>query len=246
MAPDQQGLPPYRRIANEIIGKIRRGELRPGDEVPSVAKMMEDEGVSRATAARVTSVLSSEGWVTAAPGTRTRVAERKKITPGADRLRMLRTGGTGLAEHEQVEFLDAERLPAPAQVAAALAVEEGAETARRRRRYLDSEGVIVVSATWVSRPTVEAAPEFLRPEPLPKMTFGLIEERTGRRANKQRDEVSVQPAPDDVAEHLGVEAGTPVLTMVNHYWDQDGEPTEYAVDYYAPGRKLCAEYDLEA
>lgn len=245
MTPDQRGLPTYRRIANDVIGKIRRGELRPGDEVPSVNDMMEREGVSRATAARVTSVLRSEGWVMAAPGTKTRVADRKEIIPGADRLRMLRAGGSGLADHERVEFLDAERLAAPADVAVALSITEGSEAARRRRRYVDDAGAIVVSATWVAAPTADAAPEFLQPEPLPKMTFGLIEERTGRRASKQRDEVSVQPTPDDVAEHLGVETGTPVLRMVNHYWDQDGEPTEYAVDHYAPGRQLSAEYELD-
>jgi GntR family transcriptional regulator len=77
------------------------------------------------------------------------------------------------------------------------------------------------------------------------MTFGLIEERTGRRASRRRDTVSLRPVPDDVAGLLETEPGTVVLTMTNHYWDQHGEPTEYAVDYLGVGRDLSSEYDLD-
>ncbi|MFB6567350.1 GntR family transcriptional regulator [Streptomyces noursei] len=244
MASDQQGLPPYRRIANEIIARIRSGELRPGDRVPSVQAIIDTEGVSRATAARIPGVLRSEGWAIATPGVGTIVAAPKKLTAGADRLTLVRSGGTGLASGEEVQFLDAERQPAAQDVADALNLEPGAEVARRRRKYLDDQGVAVVSATWISGALADRAQEFLAPEPLPKMTFGLIEEKTGRRVVRRRDTVSISPAPADVAELLGEAPEAPLLTVVNHYWDQYGEPTEYAVDYYGAGRKTSAEHDM--
>ncbi|MEU1956429.1 UTRA domain-containing protein [Nocardia rhamnosiphila] len=77
------------------------------------------------------------------------------------------------------------------------------------------------------------------------MTFGLVEERTGRRAVRRRDVVAVRAVPADVAEILGVEAGSPCLAMANLYWDQEGSPTEYAVDFLAAGRELSAEYSLD-
>ncbi|MGJ5694174.1 UTRA domain-containing protein, partial [Streptomyces pratensis] len=61
---------------------------------------------------------------------------------------------------------------------------------------------------------------------------------------RRRDTHEVRPVPLDVAEHLGVAAGTEVLVTVNHYWDHDHQPTEYAVDYLAPGRRLVAESDV--
>lgn len=244
MVRDLSGLPPYRRIAEQIIERIRAGQLQAGDRVPSVAEIMRDENVSRATAARVPGVLRAEGWADAIPGVGTIVRQPKQLTAGADRLQLLRAGGTGLRDNEQVEILKCEMQPATQEVADALGLDVGDQVAIRQRRYIDDKGVSVVSATWVSAAVAVAAPEFLAAEPLPKMTFGLIEDRTGRRAARRRDTVSQQPAPDDIAPLLEVEAGALTLVMANHYWDQNGEPTEYAVDYYGAGRQLSAEYDL--
>ncbi|MCX4541440.1 GntR family transcriptional regulator [Streptomyces sp. NBC_01565] len=245
MVRDLSGLPPYRRIAEQIIERIRSGELQPGDRVPSVAEIMRDENVSRATAARVPGVLRAEGWATATPGVGTIVSQPKKLTAGADRLQLVRSGGTGLRGNERVEILTCEMQPAAQEVADALGLSAEDQVAMRRRRYIDDNGVAAVSATWVSAAIAEAAPEFLAPEPLPKMTFGLIEDRTGRRAVRRRDIVSLRPAPADIATLLEVAPGAPTLVMTNHYWDQDGEPTEYAVDYLGPQRALSAEYDLD-
>lgn len=245
MPQNPQNYPPYRRIAEELIERIKSGELQPGDRLPSVREIVKTEGISSATAARVPSYLRAEGYAVATPGVGTIVATPKKLTAGADRLRMLRAGGTGLGDDERTEILDAELQPASQEVADALGLEVGDEVARRRRRYIDAKGVVTVSATWIAGSLAAVAPEFLVAEPLPKMTFGLIEDRTGRRATRRRDTVSVRTVPEDLAELLGSEAGTPALVMVNHYWDQDGEPTEYAVDYLGTGRELSAEYDLD-
>jgi hypothetical protein len=33
--------------------------------------------------------------------------------------------------------------------------------------------------------------------------------------------------------------------MTNRYWDQNGEVTEYALDFLGAGRELSAEYALD-
>jgi len=53
------------------------------------------------------------------------------------------------------------------------------------------------------------------------------------------------PATAEVADALEVEEGTPTLTMVNSYWDQNGQVTEYACDFMAADRELAGDYDLE-
>lgn len=244
MARDLGGLPPYRRIAEQIIERIRSGELQPGDRVPSVAEIMEREGVSRATAARVPSVLRSEGYAHSAPGVGTTVRARATLTPGADRLTLIRDGGNGLDTGEQVEILERKTEPANQEIADALGLQAGDEVALRRRRYSDAAGTGYVSTTWISAALAEQAPEFLDDEKLPRMTFGLIEDRTGRRVTRRRDTVAAREVPGDIASHLDVEPGTRVLAVINHYWDQDGEPTEFAIDYYAPGREASVEHGL--
>src|SRR5262245_48244910 len=108
---------PYRRIATQIIRRITSGELRPGDHIPSVSKIMETEGVSRSTAARVASVLRAEGYAESVQGVGTIVVKRKKLTAGADRLSLLRAGGPCIGDGEQVEILGAELEPATQEVA---------------------------------------------------------------------------------------------------------------------------------
>lgn len=235
---------PYKRIAAKLRARIDSGELQPGDPLPSARKLVETEGVSIATATRVAAELRAEGYAVTTPGIGTVAALPKKLTAGADRLSMLRAGGDGL-DDDTVEVLTAELEPATQEVADALGVEEGAQVVKRRRRYLDTKGVVTVSTTWISGDIVERAPELLETGPLPKMTFGLIEERTGRRAVRRRDTVTIRSVPDDVAEHLETAPGTDALVMVNHYWDQHGEPTEYAVDYLGIGRELSGEYELD-
>jgi DNA-binding GntR family transcriptional regulator len=242
---DQGALPPYRRIAAKIKKQIEDGRLQAGDHIPSVRQIEREEGVSMATATRVAAVLRDEGYAESVPGVGTIVRAPKPQTTGPDRLAMLRAGGDGFQGDEEVEVLVSELVPAPESVAQALGVKGGADVVQRQRVYRDANGVVALSTSWLPGGLAEDAPELLSTGPLPKMTFGLVEERTGRRAVKRRDVVSMRPIPADVAEILGVEADEQGLTMTNCYWDQFGKVTEYAVDYFGRGRDLSAEYALD-
>jgi DNA-binding GntR family transcriptional regulator len=56
-------LPQYRRIAAELRSAIARGELRPGDALPSEAALMERYTVSRGTARQALAELEGAGLV---------------------------------------------------------------------------------------------------------------------------------------------------------------------------------------
>src|SRR3954447_23499400 len=83
--------PPYRRIADEIRERIERGELRPGQTVPSARQITKDHGVALATAAKVLAALRQEGLVSAVPGIGTVVARDSK--PAVRRPRRTRDMG---------------------------------------------------------------------------------------------------------------------------------------------------------
>ncbi|GHF76915.1 GntR family transcriptional regulator [Streptomyces filamentosus] len=55
--------PAYRQYADEIIGQIKSGALKPGDHAPSISKLAKAKGISPSTASRVIQTLSTEGWV---------------------------------------------------------------------------------------------------------------------------------------------------------------------------------------
>jgi AcrR family transcriptional regulator len=64
----------YRRIADELAGRIRAGELRPGDRLPSTRQIARDWQVAMATATKVLTALQQEGLAVARPGAGTVVA----------------------------------------------------------------------------------------------------------------------------------------------------------------------------
>ena len=59
---------PYRRIVDEISGRIAAGALRPGDRIPSARQITRDWGVAIATATKVLATLRQEGLVEPRPG----------------------------------------------------------------------------------------------------------------------------------------------------------------------------------
>ncbi len=237
-------VPAYLQIAEHFRTKIKNGDLTEGAKLPSVQEIARGWEVATATAAKALSQLRVEGYVRSTnQGTFVSIAHKQ--TTGPDRLAMFRATGNGFRPGESVEVVSSGIADAPSDAAAALDIAEGSPVVRRRRIYRDDLGVVTVSTSWLPSEFAEAAPELLSTDALPKMTFGLIEERTGRRAVSRRDVIALRTAPEDIASSLGVTNETQCLTMTNLYWDQDGNPTEYAIDYLGPGRELSAEFSFD-
>ncbi|VVJ22916.1 Transcriptional regulator [Amycolatopsis camponoti] len=95
----------YVGIAEELRGRIARGELPPGARVPSTRRLAADHGVAMATAAKALALLSQEGLVRAEPRSGTVVAsrERRGGQRGLTRDRIVRTA---------IDIADAEGLGA--------------------------------------------------------------------------------------------------------------------------------------
>ncbi|GAB3136628.1 GntR family transcriptional regulator [Amycolatopsis stemonae] len=95
----------YVAIADELRGRIVRGELPPGARVPSTRRLATDHGVAMATAAKALALLSQEGLVRAEPRSGTVVAgrDRRGGQRGLTRDRIVRTA---------IEVADAEGLAA--------------------------------------------------------------------------------------------------------------------------------------
>ena len=61
-----------RTVYEDVLGRIQRGELCPGDQVPSERALEAQHGVARLTARRALEALAAEGKITTLPGKRGR------------------------------------------------------------------------------------------------------------------------------------------------------------------------------
>ncbi|TDC10112.1 GntR family transcriptional regulator [Nonomuraea longispora] len=106
----------YLRIADEIAGDIRSGQLAEGQPVPSTRRIVRDWGVAMATATKAIGALREAGLVETIPGRGTTVRRRDKRTAGTARSATgKRARLTGLTQRGIVEaavrIADADGLP---------------------------------------------------------------------------------------------------------------------------------------
>ncbi|MFG1753217.1 GntR family transcriptional regulator [Streptosporangium sandarakinum] len=59
--------PMYRRIADDVIGRIRGGAIRPRRPIPSETALTQEYGVARETARRAVALLREQGWIHTVP-----------------------------------------------------------------------------------------------------------------------------------------------------------------------------------
>ena len=78
--------PKFISISENIVGKIKTGELLPGDQVPSENELIRDFNVSNTTARKSLFYLESNGWVKRIKGKGTYVLNK---TPDHHLLRTL-------------------------------------------------------------------------------------------------------------------------------------------------------------
>jgi len=79
--PDLEAAP-FHQIIAQLRGFIERGELRPGDSLPTVRQLAGDLGVAPNTVARAYAELQRDGWLASEGRRGTHVAPR---TPATDK-----------------------------------------------------------------------------------------------------------------------------------------------------------------
>lgn len=73
--------PLYQQVARAIRDRIKAGELKPRDAIPSESELVSVHGVARETARRAVALLRDEGWVVTLPQRGSYVAEHLPETP---------------------------------------------------------------------------------------------------------------------------------------------------------------------
>lgn len=84
--------PIYSQLAAQVKEQIRRGLIRPGDELPSVRDLASALGINLHTAHRAYQVLRGEGVIVLRLGRRPRVAALREEPAGQEEIRRRLTG----------------------------------------------------------------------------------------------------------------------------------------------------------
>lgn len=72
-------VPPYQQIADRLREQIRAGELAPRSRLPSIERLVQEEGIARMTARKALAVLVAEGYARRVSGLGTFVVPADKM-----------------------------------------------------------------------------------------------------------------------------------------------------------------------
>lgn len=244
---------PYRQIADQLRAKIDRGDLGPGERLPSEAELMRHYDVARMTARQAIQELRSEGRVVAEQGRGVFVRLPAPVRRlASDRFaRRHRDAGRAafLAEAEKagvvaaVDEIEVSTEPAPAEVRERLKLDEHADVVVRSRRYLAEGLPIETAVSYIPTDLAEGTP-IAEQDTGPGGIYARLEE-AGHQLDRFVEEVTARMPTADERRRLRLTPGTPVLTVLRTAYDTEGRPVEVC-DTVKAAPAYVLEYDFPA
>jgi GntR family transcriptional regulator len=226
--------PVYKQIADLLRGMIERGELGPGERLPSETELTKRYGVAQGTVRQAVGLLRSEGIVIAEHGRGVFVRPRPRLRRLAyDRFaRRHREAGKSAydaeAEAEKVTaFVDQINVhadKASAEVAGRLGLRKGAKVLVRSRRYLSDDQPTEIATSYIPWELARGT-KMVEENPGPGGIYARIEEG-GHKLGRFTEEVTARmPTPDEM-KALRLAPGSPVIGLVRTAYDVDGMAVE--------------------
>ncbi|MGE5675674.1 MAG: GntR family transcriptional regulator [Mycobacterium leprae] len=224
-------VPIYYQIRSQILEAIEKGQLKPGDRVPSERELTERYGVSRMTVRQALVELESQGHLQRVQGTGTFVNTPKVEQP----LYSLTSFTEDMQRRGLVpgsQLLSAQEVAAGRRAQQALAIGENEPVARVERLRLGDGKPMAIEVSHIPAALVPG----LLNEDLSGSLYKLLRERYGlmlRQATQSLEAVAARPHE---AKLLGVREGTPLLMLERVVHNEHGRPIEFAQSFYRGDR----------
>jgi DNA-binding GntR family transcriptional regulator len=241
-------VPKYHRVADALRTEIRTGELHPGQRLPAETALVERFRVSLPTVRQALSVLRAEGLIESRHGIGTFVKEQHRLQRRSrGRYGSARGHQQLLTHHLRHEIVFAGRGPAPTHIAQIMGIEPGAEIIIRRRNLFnkDTGAPEEIGASYL--PISIAGGTFLEePTVVPKALFLCVEDLTGHRYTRARDQWIARMPTADESVILELPTGAPVMHVVHTARDEHGDILEISESVWPADRVIVIDdYDIE-
>ena len=238
----------YQQIVNDLREQMRRGELAPGDQIPTETEMMELYHVSRNTVRKAVDVLTSAGLLDTATTRGTFVRERRPLTITATRYERERGVSANDAYKDELEAQGRKHytdfalqiIPAIEPVADRLQMETNAlVVCRKVTLYIDNRPNAIQNSYYPM--DIAEGTELLSHKDIPRGTIRLLKQ-LGHEEAGHRDEISPRMPTEEEARLLQLGTGLPVLEWIRTAYS-DKRPVRLTWSIYA-GNGIQLIYEL--
>lgn len=225
-------IPLYYQIAQILRSQIQAQEYKPKDMLPTEDDMVRTLGVSRTTVRQALQMLLHEGLIYRIAGKGTFVSVEPFGRQGDWSIESIE-GIISAGYVSKMKFLGSRTISAGDGLARSLGVAPGAEvTEFRKLQFVDDDPFFHIIIHVPGDLAAKVPRERLEEKPV----FTLIEEYCNLRIQEAHQWMAASLADGEVARHLRLKRGDPVLLVERHFIDGTGRVVEIATDHYRTDR----------
>ncbi|QBD78799.1 GntR family transcriptional regulator [Ktedonosporobacter rubrisoli] len=221
-------LPRYYQLKEVMREKIRSGEWKPGDLIPSERELGEQYGISRMTARQAITELVNEGLFYREQGKGTFVS-RHKITQQLIRLTGFTEDIQARGQRPSTKTLSAQMVLADEATAERLHVKQGRQLFRLHRLRLADDEPLAIETSLICFIGCE---KLLEDDLEQNSLYQLLETKYGLPPIEAEQELEAGLASNDEAQVLRIPVGSPVLFTRRTTYTERNQPIEYAKSVY--------------
>ncbi len=226
-------VPFYYQLRLLLERAVAGGVLAAGEQLPTEASLCERYDVSRTVVRQALSDLERTGLVTRLKGKGTFVAQPKVSEFVAQSLTSLHEDLSTRGERLDTRVLRLEVEPVSSHVAAMLELPESEQIVLLERlRLLRGEPLVVTTAYM---PYSICAP-ILELDMSDRSLFETYEHELGLKLHRGSRAIEARAATSEVARHLDLPEGAPVLVFSGVTYLDDGRPIEYFIGLHRGDR----------
>jgi GntR family transcriptional regulator len=221
-------VPLYGKVEEVLASEIARGDLKPGDRLPSEEELLTRFGVSRITVRRSIQNLIQRGIVEIRRGRGTYVL--------APRISQELTTLTGFVEDMDIHgrkasarVVSQEVVAANATVARQLGISKGVRVMRIERVRLADSVPMSFDETYLP---LDIGKQIVSNNLRIKPIFTLLEEKYGIPLTDAEYKMEAAAASAHIAEALAVPEGSPVFRIERTSFAEGGRPIDYEILSY--------------
>jgi GntR family transcriptional regulator len=226
-------VPYYYQLRQLLERAVTTGALPVGGQLPTEAALCERFDVSRTVVRQTLSDLDRQGLVTRIKGKGTFVAPPKLSEHLVQTLTSLHEDLTSRGERLETKVLRLEAQPVSPHVAELLDLPETEQIVLLERlRFVDGQPLVVTTAHM---PYALCA-RILELDMTHRSLFETYEGELGFRLHRGIRAIESRAASKEIAQHLGIPVGAPVLVFTGVTYVDDGTPLEYFVGIHRGDR----------
>jgi GntR family transcriptional regulator len=219
--------PLYLQIKEALKQRILDGDYAAHERLPSESELMKVFGVSRITVRQALRDLHAEGLVFSVQGKGTFVSKPKAVQ-NVQRLQGFGEAMTPQGYETSTRVIVLQETRATQEVAESLNINRSSKVLELMRvRYLNREPISIDHSFF----PIELGNRLMGRD-LTQDIFPMMENEFGVQLGHADLNIEAAAAAADQAQHLNVEAGSPVLRITRLVFTREGEPVDFEYLYY--------------